>query len=967
MEGSGHEVPLVGRERELAVLRAAWTRAVAGTPGAVLVAGESGIGKSRLVRALVDDLAGPRERQPVLLRAHGVDLGEHGLPYLAVVDLARALRAVAAGDPAVAAALARWPLVDDLVAPGSRDGAPAEESHRLRLFDATAGLLAEVARERAVLLLVEDLQWVDASSADFLRFLLSRTTSERLLVVATVRTDGVAARPRVRRLLGDLARLPSVERLDLGPLDEVAVGDYLGCLGVTDARLGSEVFRRTGGHPYYLEVLAPGVAGTGTVGDALPPVLADVLVGRLEAAPPDARVVVQCVAVGVPPVPDRLLRRVAGLADDRADHALRAAVAEGLLRPEGEGYALTHDLLRAAVHDDLLPGERARLHAAYVGAMEEGVAGAPRAAEVAHHADRAGDRPRTLTWSLRAAAEAERVLAPDEALQHLERVLELDPQGDVAVRACRAAGLAGERGRALEWGRRAVALCDAAGEVTGGVRARAEWVRQLLATDRTAEAVAPAREAVALADGGEVDAGTSALARVVLARALLADRRPEECRPHADRALQQARGTGDHGLEVEALATVAFLDEIAGDRAAAADRLGAAIRLARAEEELAAELRAHYSLASMHYYNGDVAGSLPVLGAALARVAESGLLWSEPGVELRLLHAVALYAAGDLDGSLAAVEPLGGRPPDVAAARLAAVGCYAAVARGLPDAAARTAALAGSWDGDPQVALVAGGCEADRLTWAGEPAAAVAVAAAAQAHLDAFAGEGMYGGLWLSALALSALADEALVCRQRRDRSGASAAVDRGDLLLERVERITAGGHGRPGDLGPEGRAWRLRALAEHARLRGEPGVEEWQEALAGFGYGHAYEQARCHARLAEALLAAGDRAAARDHAETAATAAEQMGARPLGRAVEALTSRSRLTGGSGDAVLTGREREVLALVAEGMTNREVGRRLFISEKTASVHLSNLMAKLGVASRTEAVTVAHRRGLLDVL
>jgi DNA-binding CsgD family transcriptional regulator len=225
----------------------------------------------------------------------------------------------------------------------------------------------------------------------------------------------------------------------------------------------------------------------------------------------------------------------------------------------------------------------------------------------------------------------------------------------------------------------------------------------------------------------------------------------------------------------------------------------------------------------------------------------------------------------------------------------------------------------------------------------------------------------MYGGLWLSALALSALADDALTCRQRRDRAGASAAVAQADPLLERVERITAGGHGRPGDLGPEGRAWRLRALAEHARLRDEPAVEEWQQALAGFGYGHAYEQARCHARLAEALLAAGDRATARSHAEAAATAAGQMRARPLMSAVEALTSRSRLAGAAKDAVLTGREREVLALVAEGMTNREVGRRLFISEKTASVHLSNLMAKLGVTSRTEAVTVAHRRGLLDVL
>ena len=156
--------------------------------------------------------------------------------------------------------------------------------------------------------------------------------------------------------------------------------------------------------------------------------------------------------------------------------------------------------------------------------------------------------------------------------------------------------------------------------------------------------------------------------------------------------------------------------------------------------------------------------------------------------------------------------------------------------------------------------------------------------------------------------------------------------------------------------------------MTEHARLRGEPAVGQWQQALEAFGYGHVYEQARCHWRLTDALIAAGDRTEARVHAEAAATAAERMQAVPLQRAVAATVSRARLAGPAtaGDAVLTGREREVLALVAEGLTNREIGKRLFISDKTASVHLSNLMMKLNVSSRTEAVTVAHRRGLLDV-
>ena len=153
------------------------------------------------------------------------------------------------------------------------------------------------------------------------------------------------------------------------------------------------------------------------------------------------------------------------------------------------------------------------------------------------------------------------------------------------------------------------------------------------------------------------------------------------------------------------------------------------------------------------------------------------------------------------------------------------------------------------------------------------------------------------------------------------------------------------------------------------ARLNGDPAVELWQRALDAYGFGHVYEQARCRWRLAEACIAAGDRDAARIHADAAAVAAAQMRAAPLQRAVAATVSGARLSGtaSAGDGVLTEREREVLELVAEGLTNREIGARLFISAKTASVHLSNVMAKLNAASRTEAVTVAQRRGLLDVL
>ena len=930
-------------------------------------------------------LDGLPQPEALVVRAQCVDLGDPGLPYLAMVDLVRGIQAVAVADPEVASVLDRLPVVATLTDPKSAGEAPVDESRRLQLFDAVAALLAGVGRVRGpVVVIVEDLQWVDASSADFLRFLLSRMASERVMVVATVRTDGLAARPRARRLLSELGRLPSVQRLDLAPFDEAEVAEYLARLdgGDHDPEAAAKVFRLTRGNPYYVQTLVAAGLGHGSgVHEGLPRALADLLVGRLDGLPGDARTVVRAASVAVHAVPDRLLRLVVGLADDAMDKALRVAVAEGLLTPDGAGYSFAHDLLRGAVYDDLLPGERERLHAAHAAGLEAGIVGPAPPAEVAHHFAEAQDPPKVLVWSIRAAEEAMRVLAPGEALGHLERALAQWPNvddasslagasnGRVAVQAARAAGFAGEPSRAIEWASGAIQLCDADQDGPGRVQARAELVRQLLTTGASDQAVRPAEEAVRLAEAAEVDLSSTALAHVVLARVLLSARRTDEARLQAERALVEARTAGLPGLEVEALTATAFIDEIDGDPKAAAEGLAMALRLARAEGELAAELRAHYSLASLHYYNGDVSGALPVLGAAMTRVTETGLRWSNPGVELRLLQAVALYVSGELDGSLQAAQAPESRPPDVAAARLAAVSCYAAVAKGLPDAQRRLTGLRDSWDVDPQVALVAGGCEADRLTWEGDFAAAVAIAERAQTHLDTVAGEGMYGGLWLSALALAALADDASSCRQRRDEAGVAASLRQGEALLQRVERIVQGGHGRPGDLGPEGRAWHARALAEHARLRGEPAVEQWQQTLDAFGYGHVYEQARCHWRLAEALIAAGDRATARTHAQAAAASAEQMQAGPLQRAVAATMRGARLAGPAtgGDSVLTGREREVLALVAEGLTNREIGKRLFISEKTASVHLSNLMAKLNVSSRTEAVTVAHRRGLLDVM
>jgi DNA-binding CsgD family transcriptional regulator len=194
---------------------------------------------------------------------------------------------------------------------------------------------------------------------------------------------------------------------------------------------------------------------------------------------------------------------------------------------------------------------------------------------------------------------------------------------------------------------------------------------------------------------------------------------------------------------------------------------------------------------------------------------------------------------------------------------------------------------------------------------------------------------------------------------------------------LAELGELAAGGPHRSGELGPEGRAWLARLTAERSRLTGAGDADAWRAVVDAFGYGHAYERALARWRLAGVLLAADARQDAGRQLDLAREAAERLGATPLLGAVTQLAKRARITlkdgGPNGDGrtprdtvdPLTPRERSVLSLVATGRTNREVGDELYISEKTVSVHLSRIMAKLGVSRRAEAVATAYDRGLLD--
>jgi DNA-binding CsgD family transcriptional regulator len=224
----------------------------------------------------------------------------------------------------------------------------------------------------------------------------------------------------------------------------------------------------------------------------------------------------------------------------------------------------------------------------------------------------------------------------------------------------------------------------------------------------------------------------------------------------------------------------------------------------------------------------------------------------------------------------------------------------------------------------------------------------------------------------------------ALLLGQLGSHAATAAGTQRQELLargeqLAAVARLVWQESESTGTDGPEARAWAARVEAELLRLHwltgGDPGqaalVQAWVEAVDAFeAYGHLYEAARSRARLA-AVLAAGGDGRAEDEAAAAHEVATRLGARPLLEELRPLVRRGpgRVPAPDGAARpgehLTPREREILSLVALGRSNKQIGTQLFISAKTASVHVSNIMAKLGATGRGEAVAVARQRGLLD--
>ena len=905
MPGLDERAPLVGRVDELDRL-AGLVGLTSDEPlpeSAVLLAGDAGVGKTRLLAELRSraEKAGYR-----VLVGHCLDFGDSALPYL---PFSEAFGRLAAETPTQAKSLVEAaPAVARLmparrVIPEQAGGSAAAEADHLDrpdLFAAVHSALELIGRAAPLLLLVEDVHWADRSTREMLSYLFSRRFDAPVAIVASYRTDDLHRRHPLRTTAAEWSRLPGVTRLELGRLadDDVrALVEELHPAPLPD-RAVRGIVRRAEGNAFFTEELVQ-AAELGP--DSIPEALADLLLVRLDQLDDDARLVVRAAAVSGRRVPHLLLDRVVDGQVGSLDLSLRAAVERNVLVPRGDAYGFRHALLAEAVYDDLLPGERVRLHAAYAHALQQGGVGGT-AAELARHARAANDLPTAARASIAAGDEAMAVAGPDEAAHHYELALELAPQVgldetalvELTAKACEAALAAGQTYRALALARDQLRATSPDASPHARLRMLRVKASIALVADTEGDALMNTTEALALLEkypDEQVRAEVARPARPGAGRGAPAGRG----RRSRQRRAGARRLAGAGRLAADARTTLARLRERSGETAASKAMLQKTIGQARAAGDLAAELRGVFNLGTLQYESGDVAGARESYAVAERRARSAGRPWAPYGLESRVLGIQAAYTAGDWDAAAAMADLSHDAPPDLGEAMVRASAMCVA-----PDAATsrlstccrrllRTPRARAWWRCSPAsrpststaTAVTCRPCS--RRTTTSSPRSG-------RCGPTRTSRPGSGCPRWCSATS--------------RPRPGAPAARTatswwRGPTSsCEAARRAVRLREQSVWDEGPEALAWLARVDAEHARVRwlagsGETELDElvaaWRLAVERFdAYGHVFETARSRSRLAAVLRAGGHPAEADEVAALAVAQARRLGAEPLLRELRA-------------------------------------------------------------------------------
>ena len=980
----------VGRVAERAQLEASFEAAMQGEPGLVLLGGEAGIGKTRLATEFATAAV---TRGALVARGHCLESTSATMPFAPVVEILRGLLLGEPGpvrlgtDETGRAALAR--LVPEIEPQPAVESRPPTEGERLRLFYAVLELFGRIANDRPLLIVIEDLHWADASSLDLLRFLAGDLESQRLLILGTFRTDDLHRHHPLLPVLGELVRLPHVMRLDLPTFTEREVADQL--MGITRGRPADEdvqrIFARSDGNPFFVEELSGHRADTW-----LPTTLRDSLAARLATLSADARAVVLAAAAIGHEATHELVAQLSALPNEQLLEALREAIDHHVLvradPGNPAGFVFRHALIQELAYAELLPSERIALHRAIVSSLQD--AGGS-SGEIAHHALLGHDLPTCLAHSVKAADQAVDALAFAEALAHVERVLELwervsapeslagRDHASLLTLAARSAGALGQWSRAAGHGRAALDHLDPIERRDERIVALLDLARwESFADDEVARAAA-ILEAAELVP---TDPPSATRAHVLTELAHLANDngRIDEARRLAEEAVETSRAVGARAEETRAMVRLA---EIVADGFLQPE---AAERLLVEAERIATELRAPsedfaglivFRQADFALMTGAFARAVEIMDAGMARAARAGRSGERSGF-LRGMKIDGLASLGRWDEAETLAEEAR-RDASVVMARMAVQGFVNVLIRQGRTAEAAAAVRAtdfgyvtpfdGSWILQTRIRMANSEGRWDDARAAADEAIGLFEDPARSFNVLAFL-----------ELCVCGEADRAELARGRRRTTEEAEARRVGLARLDLLQRGAQAAIGR-GGAGPLMEAMLASAEAEGSRLLGRSDAQLWKQAAGRRkALGQPWETAYAWFREAEAVLAArGSKQEALPLLREAHRTASRLRASPLIEQIEVLARRGRIHLASAPAerrarqattadgvvvALTTREWEVLSMVAAGHTNREIGDALYISKKTASVHVTNAMDKLGALSRYEAAASATRLGLL---
>ena len=1012
----------VGRQEELLVLAEAAERAAGGTASVVLVGGEAGVGKTRL---LAEFSARSGVVDPLVLHGACISLGgDERLPFGPIAQALRGLirqlgpQATNALLDEATSELGR--LVPELGRVVDESGPSRPEWAQTRVFEGLLTLLGRLGTLMPVILVVEDMHWADRSTRDVLDFLARSLGPERVLIVATYRTDELHRRHPLRPWLAEMERLPRVTRLELprlGPDDvrrqvEAITGQ------AADPGLVATIIRRAAGNPFFTEELL--AAGATEAGDQLPDSLRDVLLVRVHALSELAQEVIGCAAVVGPTFDHDLLLRACDLDEATVSMALREAnAAQLIVVSDADGtYAFRHALLQEAIYDDMLPRDRRRCHARCAEGLAarpvpDGAEGASQLAALAHHASAAHDLPLALRGWVEAARASARVNALSEAAEAYDRALDMwdavpaddrpassathhSPAGVDVVQLMYEASQAllgsGQLSQARQVAGEAVRRFDASEDPLRAAVLLERYARALWMTGDLTMSIAALEQAAASCRD---QPPTAASARVVasLAGTLMLKDLNERSVEVGREAVAMARAAKAPHVEAYAICGLGTALVNRGDCAAGLPLLRQAAAMAHELDIAAVDFHRTYANLSTALH---ICGQLEeAVAVALEGVqwAKTRGLWRLQGSFLEANAASALVDLGRWDDARTLldqrdrpiVEGVSLLNHAVVAGILAVRTGRLADARVLLDPARNAVANLrdAQFTGPIHGGLIELAIAEERFD------DAIDLADAGIALMSATEDQGVRYRVELHGLALHAAILGLAPIRARRDGATERRLRAAIEARVVAIRDAAAQGGGSPDGMGGEILGYAAFAEADYGLAHDSPDPSAWAAAAAIWErLERPWMVARCRLGEAEAILAARrSRVEATAPLRTAMAIARRLGAAPLEAACASLGRFARIDPDTAEAParpvddelalatahsaldtsfgLTDRELEVLRLLAQGLSNRRIGETLFITESTAGVHVSNILGKLGVASRVEAAAIAVRVGLSD--